>query len=185
MKKLPFLALIILFSMCKSASHTTKSVDSAKVTEADIKKIVEDETLTKAEEEKALDLPEYAQVRDDFRSVSERTKQQYLADLGAKADKYAVIIFTQGFQGENIVIKNDAKNFYNAMTMTDLSTGLAKSVRIDNTSDIIVEDTYTNGSLLLESKYLKSFKFIYLMKNNNNKETPFKVTYSNTLRPVR
>ena len=185
MKKLPFLALILLFSMCKSASHSNKSTLPADTSKTELKEAKDEKDIAKALEEKTYDLPEYAQIRDDFRSVTEKTKLQFLNDLGAKSDKYAVIIFTQGYQGENIVIKNDAKTFYNAMTMTDLSSGLAKSVRIPNDTEIIVQDTYTKGSLLLNSEHLKDFKFIYLMKNNKNKETPFKVTFSNTLRPVR
>ncbi|MHC5352589.1 hypothetical protein ACYSNX_00075 [Myroides sp. LJL115] len=182
MKKLPFLALLALFTMCKSAKHISNKKDYS------VNKEVLKEKDKKQDEEEELevfDLPEFAQIRDDFRSVSEPTKNNYLAGMRATEDMYSVVILTQGYKGENISIKNKDKSFFNAMTMSDLSTGIAKSIRVDNTKDFIVKDNYTNGEVIIENSLAKKFKFIYIMKNNANKKTPFKVTFSNTLRPVR
>ncbi|MDR0229428.1 MAG: hypothetical protein LBI72_10235 [Flavobacteriaceae bacterium] len=182
MKKLPFLALIFLFSMCK----TTKSIftpEKELTVEEKIEKIKEEDRLPEAED--VMDLPDYAQVRDDFRSVSESSKNNYLKGMNATDSKYSVVVLTQGYKGENITIKNNGKNIYHSMTMSDLKTGIAKSVRVDNTHDIVLSDNYTKGSLTIASDHAKMFKFIYVMKNNGNKETPFKVTFSNTLRPAR
>jgi hypothetical protein len=71
------------------------------------------------------------------------------------------------------------------MTMSDLQTGIAKSVRVENGQDFIIRDNYTDSEITIESDYAKMFKFIYIMKTSTNKENPFKVTFSNTLRPVR
>ncbi|WP_010255876.1 hypothetical protein [Myroides injenensis] len=182
MKKLPYLALIILFSMCKTASHMSSSKKDLTIEER-IEEIKEEDRLP--EEKDVIDLPDYAQVRDDFRSVTEKTKETYLKGMKATEDQYSVVILTQGYNGENITVKNDSKTFLKSMVMTDRSTGIAKSVRVENLKDFTIEDSYTKGDLIIESDHAKMFKFIYIMKNNKNKEIPFKVTFSNTLRPVR
>ena len=195
MKKLPYLLLIFLFAMCKSVpsgggtSNSTNTNDSS--TTASSKDLTIEERIEEIKEENRLpeekdvvDLPEYAQVRDDFRSVTEKTKESYLQGMQATADKYSVVILTQGFKGENIVVKNESRNFFRGMAMSDLSNGIAKSIRVDNTSDFTIVDMYTNSEVTIESDHAKMFKFIYIMKNSN-KENPFKVTFSNTLRPVR
>lgn len=182
MKKLPFLALIALFTMCKSAKHVrTDKTDNINLElKNEMKEDREEEEI-----EEVFDLPDYAQIRDDFRSVSENSKNNYLAGMKATGDNYSVVILTQGYQGENISIKNKDKSFFNAMTISDLSTGIAKSVRVENTQDFVISDNYIKGEMVIDAELAKRFKFIYIMKNNSNKQTPFKVTYSNTLRPVR
>lgn len=182
MKKLPFLALIVLFSMCKSGSSVFTPKKELTIEEK-IEKIKEEERLPI--EKDVVDLPEYAQVRDDFRSVSDQTRDNYLKGMKASEDKYSVIILTKGFKGENITVKNGSKSFFRGMTMSDLKSGIAKSIRIENEQDIIIADSFTGGELTIEADHAKMFKFIYVMKNNANKEIPFKVTFSNTLRPVK
>ncbi len=180
MKKLAFLFLIVFFSMCK----TTKTIftKSEENIEEKIEKIKEEERLPN--EKDVVDLPDYAQVRDDFRSVSEKTKENYLRGMRATEPQYAVVILTKGYKGENIRLKGDEKTYFNGMTMSDLKTGIAKSVRVDNSKDLVIHDNFTGKSLTIESDHLKMFKFIYIMKNNSDKEVPFRVTFSNTLRPV-
>lgn len=182
MKKLPFLVLIILFSMCKSASHIFTPEKKLTVEER-IEKIKEEDRLP--EEKDVFDLPDYAQVRDDFRSVSEKTKNNYLQGMKATDDKYSVVILTQGYKGENILIKNADQTFFKGMTISDLQTGIAKSVRVENGQDFIIQDNYTQSETTIEGDHARMFKFIYIMKNNTSKESPFKITFSNTLRPVR
>lgn len=182
MKKLPFLALIVLFSMCKSASSVFTPKKELTIEEK-IEKIKEEERLPI--EKDVIDLPDYAQVRDDFRSVSDKTKENYLQGMRASEDKYSIIILTKGFKGENITVKNESKSFFRGMTMSDLQSGIAKSIRVDNMEDVTIVDSFTGGEITIEADHAKMFKFIYVMKNNANKEIPFKVTFSNTLRPVK
>ncbi|MGG5576467.1 hypothetical protein ACPDHL_03880 [Myroides sp. C15-4] len=191
MKKLPFLFLIALFAMCKSVPHGSNNSSRNNSTDAPSKDLTIEERIDEIKEENRLpeekdviDLPDYAQVRDDFRSVTEKTKESYLAGMQANSNKYSVVILTQGFKGENIVVKNSSKTFFKGMAMSDLSNGIAKSIRVDNTDDFTIIDTYTNSEVVIESDHAKMFKFIYIMKNSS-KDNPFKVTFSNTLRPVR
>lgn len=191
MKKLPCLFLLVLFTMCKSvppggssnSSNTSSSSTSKDLSiEERLEEIKEENRLPEAKD--VIDLPSYAQVRDDFRSVTDKTKESYLQGMQATGDKYSVVILTQGFKGENIVVKSSSKTFFKGMTMSDLSNGIAKSVRVENTDDFTIIDTYTNSEVTIESDHAKMFKFIYIMKNSS-KDNPFKVTFSNTLRPVR
>ncbi len=191
MKKLPFLFLIALFAMCKSVPHGSNNSSRNNSTDAPSKDLTIEERIDEIKEENRLpeekdviDLPDYAQVRDDFRSVTEKTKESYLAGMQANSNKYSVVILTQGFKGENIVVKNSSKTFFKGMAMSDLSNGIAKSIRVDNTDDFTIIDTYTDSEVVIESDHAKMFKFIYIMKNSS-KDNPFKVTFSNTLRPVR
>lgn len=191
MKKLPFLFLIVLFAMCKSVPPGSSTNNNSSSSSSSSKDLSIEERLEEIKEENRLpeakdviDLPSYAQVRDDFRSVTDKTKESYLQGMQATGDKYSVVILTQGFKGENIVVKNSSKTFFKGMTMSDLSNGIAKSIRVDNTDDFTIVDTYTNSEVLIESDHAKMFKFIYVMKNSS-KDNPFKVTFSNTLRPVR
>jgi len=183
MKKITILFLSILFVMCKSPAR--KLENSKSEAEKKLEKLKKDEidntTLTKEN----LVLPDYAQIRDDFRSVSENSRDLYLKGMSATDEKYSVVILTKGYKGENIQIKNDSKTFYSGMVMSDLKSGIAKSIRIDNTKDFTIYDNFTKRSLTIESNYASLFKFIYIMKNNSDKEIPFRITYSNTLRPVR
>lgn len=180
MKKFTFLLIIVFFSMCKTVKPIFSKTEET--IEETIEKIKEEDRLP--EEKDVIDLPDYAQVRDDFRSVSEKTKENYLRGMKATDPQYSVLILTKGYKGENIRIKGDEKNYFNGMTMSDLKTGIAKSVRVDNSQDLTLYDNYTGKSLTIESNHLKMFKFIYVMKNNADKEVPFRITFSNTLRPV-
>lgn len=180
MRKLAFLSLVVLFSMCKtpvSIFHKEQSVEE---------KIAEIKEENRLPEEKDIkNLPDFAQVRDDFRSVSENSKENYLRGMKATEDHYSVIILTKGYKGENIIVKNETKTFFSGMAMSDLKSGIAKSIRVDNGQDLFLYDSFTEGEITIESDHAKMFKFIYVMKNNADKDTPFRVTFSNTLRPVR
>lgn len=181
MKRIALLAFVLLLISCK----TSVSIFNTKETTVE-EKIAEIKEENRLPEEKDVpDLPDYAQIRDDFRSVSDKSREEYLNGMKANEEHYSVVILTKGFKGENINIKNDHTSFFKGMVMSDLKSGIAKSVRIDNTEDFTLFDGFTEGQLTIESDHAKMFKFIYVMKNNADKESPFKVTFSNTLRPVR
>ncbi|WP_430614223.1 hypothetical protein [Flavobacterium sp. JP2137] len=180
MKKFAFLLIIAFFSMCKTAKPLFSKPELT--VEETLEKIKEEDRLPN--EKDVIDLPDYAQVRDDFRSVSDKTKDNYLRGMRASEPQYSVVILTKGYKGENIRIKAEDKTYFNGMTMSHLKTGIAKSIRVDNDKDLTIFDNFTGKSLTIESNHLKMFKFIYILKNNADKEIPFRVTFSNTLRPV-
>ena len=154
----------LLFVMCKSKQAATET----KVSDNDIK--------TEAKSN--------VQYRDDFRSVSNKEKEVFLKKLKAEAKNYSVLIFTRGYKGEGIQVSNAAKIMYSGNVISNLKTGIGHYIRIDNTVDTKVFDSFTKKSIILEAEEVKKHKFIYLMKDSSNKSQPFSITYSNTLRPL-
>ena len=142
-------------------------------------------TATSATADKTVDKKEYVQYRDDFRSVSKEQREAFLKDIKAADKNYSVLIFTRGYKGEGIQVSNEKKVFFSSNVISNLKTGIAHSIRIDNTLDTKVFDSFTKKSVIIESEEAKKHKFIYLMKDNGNKEMPFSITYSNTLRPLK
>lgn len=158
MKKIMMMiAAILLLTACKSTKATTK---------AD----------TKPEK------PE-VQYRDDFRSASDKEKAAVLKKLKANGANYSVVIFTQNYIGEKITAANAKKQLYSGYAISNLGTGIADKIRIDNTLDTTIYDRSDNKQVVIEAKEAQKYKFIYVKKNPGSK-TPFTVTYSNTLRPL-
>lgn len=125
------------------------------------------------------------QVRDDFKSVSEKEKTTFLKELNATSGLKNVVILTQGFKGEKISIKQNGKTIYSQYPISNLKTQYADSFSFTNTSDIVVYDHFSKEELLLESKKVKGYKFIYIMKELAKEKVTYKVTLSNTLRPLQ
>ncbi len=123
------------------------------------------------------------QYRDDFKSASDKEKATVLKDLKAEADNYSVLILSQNYKGEKIIVSNSKKKIHNDYTISNLKTGIAKLLRIDNAFDTKVYDNLTKKETVIEAKEAKKHKYIYVMKNPGGKN-PFTITYSNTLRPL-
>lgn len=124
------------------------------------------------------------QYRDDFRPASEGQKKQFLSDLNANSETFSVIILTKGYKGELVIISNEKKTLYKGTTITNLNNGIAHSLRIDNSLPTTITDKISNKEVIIESKKAKQYKFIYIMKDNAETKNPYKITYSNTLRPM-
>lgn len=91
---------------------------------------------------------------------------------------------TQGFKGEKIIIKQKDKNIYSSYPITNLNTRIADYLSFNNQSDIIVYDNYTKQEIIIGTKNAKKYKFIYLKKEYKGEVVKFKITFSNTLRPL-
>ncbi len=126
----------------------------------------------------------YVQFREDFTKVSETTKTKFLEKQKATATNYAVLFLTHGYKGEHVIVKSANKKYFEGTTYTVKSNDVAGYLRVKNDEDLIVTDNYTNKQAIIESKYLKEYKFVYVLKDNANKAQPYKITYSNSLRPL-
>lgn len=124
------------------------------------------------------------QVRDDFKSVSKSEKNTFLKQKKATATTKSVVILTNGFKGEKITAKQASKTVYSAYPITNLKTKYADSFSFTNTENLIIYDNFSKKELLLESKKVSAYKFIYLMKTITDNGASYKVTLSNTLRPL-
>lgn len=124
------------------------------------------------------------QYKDDFRSASEKEKKALLKKLNATGTTYSVLILTQNYKGEQIIISNEKKTFYKEYPISNMKTGIADELRIDNTIDTKIYDTFSKKEAIISAKEAQKHKYIYLMKNPPGGDSPFRITYSNTLRPL-
>jgi hypothetical protein len=125
------------------------------------------------------------QVKNDFRSVTETAQRKFLESYNAIDKEYSILFFTQGFTGEEVIVKNDKNTLYKGMVFTDKNTGLAKNMRIVNTEVTSIYDKATKKTIYINIDKASKHKFIYVMKGNVNDDKPYKITYSDKLRPER
>lgn len=123
------------------------------------------------------------QYKDDFRAAPAKEKEALLKDLNAAGANYSVLIFTKNFKGEKVVASNANKTLHSGYLISDLKSGIADKIRIDNTLNTKILDSSDKNEIIIEAKEAQKHKFIYLMKNPGGKR-PFTITYSNTLRPL-
>ncbi len=170
MKKLPYLLLLALFAMCKTPQTVFNSGNSEKKEE-------------KKREESKIFFTE--QTRNDFRSVSESVQKKFLHDYKASEKQYSILFFTQGYYGEVITVKNNGETLYKDMVTTDKNSGLAKNMRILNTVETSIYDQATKKTIYIDSEKAMKHKFIYVMKDLSSEDKPYKITYSDKLRPAK
>ena len=152
------IACAVLFTMCKTKKEAVASAPAAK----------ESNTI---------------QYRDDFRSVTPAKKAAILKSMDATGANFSVLIFTQGYIGEKMVVSNSKKLLFGGYLISNKKTGIADKLRIDNTLDTKIYDSSDKKELIIDAAEAKKHKFIYV-KKAQGKEYPFTVTYSNTLRPL-
>lgn len=144
-------------------------------------KPIEEEPLKN--EDKKDELYYTEQVKNDFRSVPESGKKKFLEGYKATESQYSILFFTQGFSGEQLTVKNSQGTVYKGSVLTNNKTGLAKNMRIINTENNSIFDQATKKTIYIDTKLASKHKFIYVMKDLSNKEKPYKITYSDLLRP--
>ena len=123
------------------------------------------------------------QYKDDFRSASDKEKSALLKKLNATGSGYSVLILTKNFKGEQTIVSNEKKTLYKEYPISNLKTGIADQVRIDNSVDTKIYDNLTKKEAVVSIKEAQKHKFIYVMKDPGA-ANPFVITYSNTLRPL-
>lgn len=125
------------------------------------------------------------QVRDDFKSVSDAEKSRILKGLNATATNRSVLIFTQGFKGEQISAYQNNKKVYSDYPISNLKTKYADSFGFSNDSELVINDNFSKEEIRITPKNSQEYKFIYLMKEYKDGKANFLITYSNTLRPLK
>jgi hypothetical protein len=124
------------------------------------------------------------QYRDNFRSVSDKTKKAFLTELDATGKDASVLILTKGFKGESVTISNEKKLLYKGNPITKPESGIGGCIRIDNGVPTKVSDALTKQEALIDTENAKKYKFIYVMKDNAKQGNPYTITYSHKLRPM-
>lgn len=122
--------------------------------------------------------------RDDFRSMDEKSKVAFLKQNNAVAENKSVLLLTQGFKGEKIILKQNDKTISISYPITDLNTNIASFFSFSNESDLLIFDNYSKKDIIIPFKKAQKYKFIYLKKEYQGSEATYLITYSNTLRPL-
>lgn len=170
-KSIFFLVVTLVFVSCKPA----KIADKTSIEKAETKK-----------ETKKYNTVYYSeQVKNDFRAVTENAQFKFLQAYNATEKQYGILFFTQGFNGEEIVVKNDNETLFKGSVLTNKRTGLAKNMRIINTEETSIYDKATKKTIYIKGDKARKHKFIYIMKGNANEDKPYKITYSDKLRPEK
>jgi len=171
-KSVLFLVIALIFASCKTSKSPNKTVGDP----LENKKEAPVKTSVKYYTE---------QVRNDFRAVSENAQKKFIEAYSATEKQYSILFFTQGFIGEEITVKNDNNTLYKGSVLTNKKTGLAKNMRIVNTEETSIYDKATKKTIYINSEKAKKHKFIYVMKGSLNDDKPYKITYSDKLRPEK
>ncbi len=125
------------------------------------------------------------QTRNDFKSVSESTKDKFLVQKNATSVSKSVLILTQGFKGEKIKVQQNGKTIYSEYPISHIKTKYADSFTFDNSADLLVIDNFSKEEITIDSKKINGHKFVYLMKYLDGEKTKYKITLSDKLRPLQ
>ncbi|WLD24221.1 hypothetical protein NU10_02140 [Flavobacterium dauae] len=170
--------LLVAFGMLSLVSCKTVKKNSEKDSGTNDKK-----ELVRSDKKEEIFFTE--QTRNDFRAVSESAQQKFLEAYNATDKQYSILFFTQGFNGENVVVKNDNTTLYKGSILTNKKTGLAKNMRIVNTDKTSILDKATQKTIYINAEKAHKHKFIYVMKGDVNDDKPYKITFSDKLRPEK
>lgn len=96
----------------------------------------------------------------------------------AKDVNKTILVFTTGFEQDSLELSNENDVIYNK-SLNTMSTGMALAKVVDNNKSVKIR-FYSNKreDIILKSKKLKKYKFIYISKNLN-KNNQYLITYSN------
>ena len=123
--------------------------------------------------------------RDDFRSAKDSEKQKILNEVNAKNSNKSVLILTQTYKGEKIIISQNGKTIYSEYPITNLNNRIASYLSFNNQKDLVVKDISTKEEIVIPVKKATKHKYVYLMKKVNKGKFQYVITYSNTLRPMK
>ena len=113
--------------------------------------------------------------------VSDYSRKQALKQFKAENSIFSLIVFTSAFKDDIVKVENDDKTIFNDTIKSDPSLGLAKVIRVDNTTDIKITDVSLDYSFKLKKKNNRKYKYIYI-KRKRYEGNKYVITYSNTMR---
>ena len=123
--------------------------------------------------------------RDDFRSASKTEIEKVEKEVNAKSSKRSVLVLTQIYKGEKIIVSQNGKTIYSEYPITNLKSKIADYFSINNLEDVLIKDLNSGKEIIIPTKKSSQHKYIYLMKKVNKGKFQFVITYSNTLRPLK
>lgn len=123
--------------------------------------------------------------RDDFRSASKTEVKNIQEEVGATNSNKSILILTQTYKGEKIIISQNGKVIFSEYPITNLKSRIANYFSVDTNFDVLVKDISTKKEIIIPASKIGKHKYIYLMKKGNKGKFQYVITYSNTLRPLK
>lgn len=123
--------------------------------------------------------------RDDFRSASDSEIKNVQKEVNATNSNKSILVLTQTYKGEKIVIYQNGKILYSEYPITNLNNRIASYFSFNNQENLLIKDHNSNKEIEIPTKKAKKHKYIYVMKKTNKGKFQYVITYSNTLRPLK
>ena len=106
--------------------------------------------------------------RDDFRSAPKTEIKNILEEVGATSSSKSILILTQTYKGEKIIISQNGKVIFSEYPITNLKSRIANYFSVKNNIDVLVKDISTKKEIVIPSKKIAKHKYIYMMKKVDN-----------------
>ena len=123
--------------------------------------------------------------RNDFRSASKNEVKIIQEEVGATSSSKSILILTQNYKGEKIIISQNGKTIYSEYPITNLNNRIASYLSFNNQQDLVIKDISSKKEILIPTKKSSKHKYVYVMKKVTKGKFQFIITYSNTLRPLK
>ena len=123
--------------------------------------------------------------RDDFRSASKTEIKNIQEEVGATSSSKSILILTQTYKGEKIIISQNGEVIFSEYPITNLKSRIANYFSVNNNFDVLVKDISTKKEIVIPSKKIAKHKYIYMMKKVTKGKFRYIITYSNILRPLK
>src|SRR5690606_19814306 len=135
-KILIFTSLLFVLASCKSKKVAVQSDGKT-------------ETVDKTEEKSDREIFYTEQVRNDFRTVADKTRDEFLSGYRGTDKKYSTLYLTHGCNSEESTVKNEDGLLCRRLVVTNKNAGLSKSMRILNTNEPEIYGTSSRKTIYI------------------------------------
>ncbi len=123
--------------------------------------------------------------RDDFRSASEAEIKNIQKEVGATNSNKSILILTQTYKGEKIIISQNGKAIFSEYPITNLKSRIANYLSVNRNFDVHIKDISTKKEVVIPSKKIAKHKYIYIMKKVTKGKFQYIISFSNILRSLK
>ena len=123
--------------------------------------------------------------RDDFRSASEAEIKNIQKEVSATNSNKSILILTQTYKGEKIIISQNRKAIFSEYPITNLKSRIANYLSVNRNFDVHIKDISTKKEVVIPSKKIAKHKYIYIMKKVTKGKFQYIISFSNILRPLK
>jgi hypothetical protein len=97
--------------------------------------------------------------------LNDHSTKLFLTELKATDSIYSILFFTSHYDRNMVAVKNGSEIIFNDKLTSDLSFGLANTLRFDNRFDVEIKDIQNDYSFKINNNISKKYKYIYIKRN--------------------